>query len=116
MARVTAPLFSLAASQSIGKTIVFSQWKGRFYVRLLVTPYNPKSAYQVGIREAMSMGVLYFTKGTYVAAAQKTWWNTYGAGENPPVSGWNRFQRAFIALNYDGDTGTFMYAGIPNPA
>jgi len=116
MPTVTGPLMSLSASQTLGNTLVFSQWKGRYYVRLRVTPYNPKSAYQTGIRKAMKMGVLYFTKGTYVAASAKTWWNVYGAAEKPAVSGWNRFQRAFIALSFNAPTREFIYAGIPNPA
>ena len=116
MPRVTGPLMSLAASATLGGTLTFSQWKGRYYVRLRVDPYNPKSDYQTGIRQTMSLGVLYFTKGAYVAAGAKTWWNTYGEAESPAVSGFNRFIRAFVALNYDADTGTFIYAGIPNPA
>lgn len=110
---VTGPLMSLAASQTLGDTLVYSQWKGRYYVRLRVKPYNPKSDYQTGIRETISRGVLYFTKGSYVAAGVKTWWGTYAAAEKPAVSGINRFMRAFVALSYDADTGTFMYAGIP---
>jgi len=116
MPRVTGPLMSLAASQTLGDTLVFSQWKGRYYVRLRVTPYNPKSDYQTGIRATLSKGVLYFTKGTYIAAGEKTWWNVYGEAEKPPVSGFNRFMRAFVALNYDADSGTFLYAGIPAAA
>lgn len=116
MPLVTGPLMSLAASKTLGNTLVFSQWKGRFYVRLRVDPYNPKSAYQTGIRDTMSKGVLYFTKGTYVTASQKTWWNVYGAAETPPVSGWNRFLRAFIAANFDSVTGTLIYGGVPVPA
>ncbi len=107
---------SLAASKTLGDTLVFSQWKGRAYVRLKVTPYNPKSDYQTGIRSTMTWGVLYFTKGAYVAAAQKTWWNTYADAQTPPVSGWNRFLNKFIALNYDSATGTFLFGGIPNPS
>jgi len=113
MARLTGPLLSLDASGSIFGTLVYSKWKGLNYARLSVTPYNPKSAYQVGIRDTMSFGVMYFTKGAYVAAAQKTWWNTYAEGTNQ--SGINRFIKNFVALNYDAATGTFIYAGIPDP-
>ncbi len=38
------------ASGSLGGSIVFSKWKGRHYVRSLVTPANPKSGGQVGVR------------------------------------------------------------------
>ena len=116
MARVVGPLMSLSASQTLGGTLVFSQWKGRAYVRLRVDPYNPKSDYQTGIRNTMKKGVMYFTKGSYVGAPAKNWWNTYGEAEKPAVSGFNRFMRAFVALNYDADSGTFLYVGIPNPA
>jgi hypothetical protein len=116
MPRVIGPLMSLSASQTLGDTLVFSQWKGRYYVRLRVTPYNPKSDYQTGIRRTLTFGVLYFTKGSYVSASAKVWWNTYGEAEKPPVSGFNRFMRQFIALNYDDATGTFIYKGIPNPS
>jgi len=116
MPRVTGPLMSLAASQTLGNTLVFSQWKGRYYVRLRVDPYNPKSPYQTGIRDTMKMGVLYFTKGDYIDAGAKVWWNAYGEAEKPAVSGFNRFMRAFVAMNYDKDTGSFIYVGIPDPA
>ncbi len=46
MARTTGPLFSLTASGSLGKTIVYSIWNGAAYVRSLVTPFNPQSTAQ----------------------------------------------------------------------
>lgn len=113
MARLTGPLFSLDARGSLFHTIVYSAWKQRNYARMRVVPYNPKSAYQTGIRETIAWGVLYFTKGDYVAAAQKTWWNTYAEGTT--MSGFNRFMRFFVQDLYDEDTGTFIYAAIPNP-
>ena len=113
MARLTAPLLSLDASGSIFGTLVYSKWKGLNYARLSVTPYNPKSDRQTGIRETMAWGVLYFTKGDYVAAEQKTWWNTYAEGTS--MSGINRFMKYFVASNYDSDSGTFIYGGIPDP-
>lgn len=106
---------SLTASKTLASTLVYSQWKGRFYVRLRVIPYNPKSDYQTGIRETLTWGVLYFTKGDYVADAQKTWWNTYADAESPPVSGFNRFMRKFIEDCYDEGTGTFIFLAIPDP-
>jgi hypothetical protein len=53
MARTTGPAMSLAASGSLGGALVFSNWKGRPYVRSLVTPSNPRSILQVGIRAMM---------------------------------------------------------------
>jgi len=46
MAKVTGPLMSLTGSGQVGKTIVFSRWKGQAYVRQLVIPANPQSADQ----------------------------------------------------------------------
>jgi len=47
MAVVTGPLLSFSASGQIAKTQVYSRWKGRPYVRRLVTPSNPRSTDQV---------------------------------------------------------------------
>lgn len=41
---------SLDASGTVGGTAVFSKWKGRNYVRLRVTPQNPKTDNQASSR------------------------------------------------------------------
>jgi hypothetical protein len=53
MAIVKGPAMSLDASGSIAGAVVFSKWKGRNYVRQLVTPANPKSGSQTGFRASM---------------------------------------------------------------
>ena len=113
MPRLTGPLFSLDARQTLGKTIVYSAWKGLNYARMRVIPYNPKSDYQVGIRDVVSKAAFYFTKGPYVTDAMKTWWDIYAEGTN--MSGWNRFMKFFVALNYDSVNGIYTYAGVPDP-
>lgn len=50
MVKVAGPAMSLDASGSLGGAIVFSKWKGRNYVRTLVTPANPQSGPQTGLR------------------------------------------------------------------
>jgi hypothetical protein len=50
MAITTAPLFSLGASGSIGKSIVYSSWKGLTYARQHVVPANPKTTAQTTVR------------------------------------------------------------------
>jgi len=50
MVKVSAPCLSLGASGKLGGAIVFSNWKGRPYVRELVRPANPRSGGQVGVR------------------------------------------------------------------
>jgi len=113
MPRLTGPLFSLDARKTLVSTIVYSAWKGLNYARLRVIPYNPKSGYQTGVRTSMTWGVLYFTKGDYVAAAQKTWWNTYAEGTNQ--SGFNRFMKFFMAANYDSGSGSFIFDSVVSP-
>ena len=46
MAKVSGPLFSVDASGSYAGSLVFSKWKGRNYVRQLVTPSNPHTLNQ----------------------------------------------------------------------
>ena len=53
MAIVKGPAFSLDASGSLADAIVFSKWKGRNYIRQLVTPANPRSGAQTGFRASM---------------------------------------------------------------
>lgn len=113
MPRLTGPLFSLDARQTLGKTIVYSAWKDINYARLRVVPYNPKKPYQTGIRATLRWGVLYFTKGTYVTASQKTYWNTYAEGTS--MSGINRFMKFFVTDNYDNATGTFIFKNVSAP-
>lgn len=50
MVKVYGPMMSMGASGTLAKTITFSTWKGRPYVRERVIPANPKSVGQVGRR------------------------------------------------------------------
>jgi len=54
MARVSGPLMSVDASGKFGGVMVLSKWKGRNYARKLVTPKNPKTAKQTGVRAMMA--------------------------------------------------------------
>jgi hypothetical protein len=50
MSKVTGPLMSLDASGTIGKTVVFSKWKGQNYTRLRVVPLNKQTDDQQDVR------------------------------------------------------------------
>lgn len=54
MAKVTAPLLSFGARGQIGKTQVYSVWKGLPYVRQYVQPANPNSTEQALTRSAFA--------------------------------------------------------------
>ena len=64
-------MFSLGASGSLGKTITYATWKGRPYARELVTPANPKSGAQVGMRSMF--GYLSQRWASLPAADQASW-------------------------------------------
>ena len=53
MALVSGPCMSVDASGKLGNVLVFSKWKGRNYVRQLVTPINRKTPKQTGVRSMM---------------------------------------------------------------
>ena len=55
MARVTGPLMSMEASDTIGKTLTFANWVGRQYVRRWTRPSNPQTADQMDQRNAFSV-------------------------------------------------------------
>ncbi len=54
MAKPTGPLLSLGASGTLAKTMVFSKWKGRPYVRRHVIPANPQTAAQTLTRNTFA--------------------------------------------------------------
>lgn len=54
MAVVSAPLLSFTAAGQIAKTQVYASWKGRPYVRRLVTPSNPRSTEQTKTRNSFA--------------------------------------------------------------
>jgi len=86
MAKATGPLMSMAASGKLGGAIVFGSWKGRPTVRRLVTPSNPKSAGQIGIRQMFRfIGQAWASLST----ADQT---TYSAiADSKAISGFNAF-------------------------
>ena len=71
MVKVAGPAMSFDASGKLGGAIVFSKWKGRAYVRQLVTPANPKSVKQVSVRAMMKF--LSQAWSSVSAADQATW-------------------------------------------
>lgn len=52
MAKTVAPLLSFSAGGQIAKTQVYSEWKGRPYVRRYVIPANPNTTGQQATRNA----------------------------------------------------------------
>lgn len=51
MSKTIAPLISFGAGGALGKTAVYSSWKGIPYVRRYVIPANPRTTKQVTVRD-----------------------------------------------------------------
>jgi hypothetical protein len=92
MAKVTAPLFGLAARGAIGKTLVYMGWKGINDCRQHVVPANPQTAAQTNQRTAMTNVVSawrnYFTDTTMRSA-----WTRLAGTLADVMSGFNAFTR-----------------------
>lgn len=86
MALSNGPLFSLSASGKLANTLVFSRWKGRPYVRELVTPANPQSAAQVAIRAMMRFLAQYWASMT---TGQQASWEDLADAQS--ISAFNAF-------------------------
>jgi len=57
LAKLKGPLFSLGASQQLGKALVYFNWKGLNVVREFVIPANPKTTGQTTQRGYMTAAV-----------------------------------------------------------
>lgn len=57
MAKLKGPLFSLGASQQLGKSLVYFTWKGLNVVREYVIPANPKTQPQKDQRARLTAAV-----------------------------------------------------------
>jgi len=78
MAIPTAPLLSFGASGSLAKTLVYSKWKGRPYVRRHVIPANPKTVGQVLTRNVFkASGDFWKTAPTLFQAP----WDSFATGQ-----------------------------------
>lgn len=100
MATTQAPLMSMDASGTIGKSLVYSHWRGRKYVRQWVMPSNPKSPLQTGMRAAMSFLTTYWAA---LSSPLKAAWTALGTGDN--ITGLNAYVR-------DGQTRTRQNLGV----
>lgn len=86
MALVTGPLHSDAASGSIKGGVTFSRWKGRAYVRQTVTPLNPQSAKQTGVRCMMRFLARLWSG---LSSASQATWDSMAASKQ--ISAFNAF-------------------------
>lgn len=88
MAKWTSPILTDVRNQ-IGKSVVFSSWKGRSYFRSYVVPVNPKTLKQQANR---AVHALLVKRWQEIATTEdiKSAWNAIGAAESN-VTGYNVF-------------------------
>lgn len=86
MPKVNSPLLSMDARGQIGKSMVFSTWKGIAYTRRYVIPANPRTVKQSTNRNIwQTLGVMWQYAPAPVLAA----FNTFARGK--PLTGRNKF-------------------------
>ncbi len=94
MAKPTAPLLSFGASGTLAKTMVYSRWKGRPYVRRHVIPANPKSTAQTSTRDAFSSAnSIWKIAGPLLIAP----WDRFATGQ--VLTGRNKFMGNYVLEN-----------------
>lgn len=117
MPKWSSPLFS-DIRNALGKSVVFSNWKGRGYFRTWVKPANPRTAEQQANRDVLAKLVKRYQEISADAEA-KSAWNTEGLPYL--VSGFNIFLRygmkSEISCPATGTVGTAVTitykCGIP---
>jgi hypothetical protein len=106
MAKTTGPLFSLTASGTVGKTITYSNWKGRPYVRRRVIPLNPMLAGQMAVRNALrciAQAIVWMNLTVYFSPTATPTDKVKIAAVTPDGYAWNgHFMGAAIGTNSDG--------------
>jgi len=107
MSKTTAPLLSFDARGQIGKSQVYSSWKGRAYARRYVVPANPKSAEQTKTRSTFA-----WLQSVYkvLPAAVKDGWGAYA--NTSRITGANAFLKGNLS-NLRGKTDLDMFIMSP---
>jgi len=118
MAKWTSPVLTDIRNQ-VGKSVVFSSWKGRSYFRSYVVPTNPKTLKQMANREVHALLVKRWQE---IATTEdiKSAWNAIGAAE-ANITGYNAFvkygRKSMISCDASataGSTITITYTlGLP---
>lgn len=106
MPKTTAPLLSFDARGQIGKTMVYSSWRGRPYVRRFVIPSNPQSAEQTITRNAFSFLQAVHKLAPPLAVAP---WDAYIKGK--PLTSRNAFTKFNLpVLRGEADLANYVFS------
>ncbi len=97
MVKTRGPLISQAASGTLAKTLTFSTWKGKSYLRLPGKPTNNQQAPQLGMRAAM--GFLSKSWESLTAEQRQTWSELVEPATTPAYNAYLAFNLARYADN-----------------
>lgn len=86
MAKISAPLLSMGATGTIGKSVVFGKWRGIGYARQRVVPANPQTAEQQLTRTLFAQ---LREMWKIAPAIQQEPWNAFARGR--PFTGFNKY-------------------------
>jgi len=120
VAKLKGPLFSLGASQQIGKTLVYFSWKGLNVVREYVIPANPKTTAQTTQRGYLTDAVAAIHAEQALAAlplnaldvrAYALWASVVQAA----TTWFNQLVRHFIDITILGKTPAIFREGVSTP-
>lgn len=90
MVKLKGPLGSAEASGTLGRTAIFSSWKGRAYAKAHAIPSDPNSSLQISVRQMLGFLASQFKAFT---APNKATWEELAAQTNiPPYN-------AFLSTN-----------------
>lgn len=106
MGKVTAPLLSFGASGSLGKSIVFSRWRGIPYARRHVIPANPDTVDQQETRNTFAW---LNNVWRYMPSIVQEGWNAYAQGQ--PLTGRNGLIKLNLSdLRSETDLTNFIFS------
>lgn len=100
MARVTAPVLSLGARKTIGKTVTFFRSRGMDVARQRVIPANPQTPDQTTQRTAFSEAV---ALAQLVAAPLKALWKAAATADGKGETWLSRAARACLNVGWLAD-------------
>jgi len=118
MAKIRGPFHSDSASGKFADALVASTWKGRAYMRQLVTPKNPRSFKQLAIRAVVTDASQAWKTGATVGTVvlDATYKSAFAtAALSMQISGFDLFIKNCVAINYDALTSPYYDGTLVAP-
>lgn len=117
MAKLKGPLFSLGATQQLGKTLVYFPWKGLNVVRSYVIPANPKTTLQKTQRGYLTAAVAMIHTALARAAqplneADKSAYALWASLYKDPRTWFNQIVKMWLDVKVDGHVPVIYSDGV----